>query len=249
MQFFPLYHRFWHLHDKVRFSAPETALYCFLVAECNRLRWKNPFTYTNVALCDRLSISEKTLIAARKRLQQQGLLHFKTGFRHHPTQYQLTAAGSDPNTQEIVPPILQPIESQGVVAAPSTLESRGSTLDTSSKAPHQKKADRPSASASSSEPSELRSADDSPLADPEAFAAILRRNGYSQVDMPLYRHQMLTKASDNNTRRTLPHWQAWIVKFLNNEQRSGPLLLPQTPTPTSASINLRLKANLTSYTL
>lgn len=100
-----------------------------------------------------------------------------------------------------------------------------------------------------SEPGELHSADNSPLADPEAFATILRRNGHGGVNMDLYRQQMLTKALDNNTRRTLPHWQSWIVKFLNNELRSGPLLLPQALNPTSASTNLRTKANLTSYTL
>jgi hypothetical protein len=70
---------FWQCQREHSFQPSEIAVYVHLVETCFTLEWKNPFKHANGYLCGVLSISEKTLISARNRLQQAGLVGFQSG--------------------------------------------------------------------------------------------------------------------------------------------------------------------------
>jgi hypothetical protein len=70
---------FWQCQREYSFQPSEMAVYFHLVDTCFMLEWKNPFRHANGYLCGVLSISEKTLISARNRLQQAGLIGFQSG--------------------------------------------------------------------------------------------------------------------------------------------------------------------------
>jgi hypothetical protein len=70
---------FWQCQREYSFQPSEMAVYFHLVDTCFTLEWKNPFKHANGYLCGVLSISEKTLISARNRLQQAGLVSFQSG--------------------------------------------------------------------------------------------------------------------------------------------------------------------------
>jgi hypothetical protein len=92
-------------------------------------------------------------------------------------------------------------------------------------------------------------ADQSPLADKEAFAQILRTNNYGHVDIETYRQQMLATARMKQVTRPLLAWPKWIITYLNNDNRRGTLLLSQGLSTTTSRGNLRAKANTQSYVL
>lgn len=56
----------------------EIALYVILLDYCNRDDWNNPIRLKNTSIQSDLGISFKLLAAARNRLQQTGLIQFKT---------------------------------------------------------------------------------------------------------------------------------------------------------------------------
>ena len=57
-------------------------LYYFLIQECNVKYWENPFECTNVLIKASIGISEPSLIDARNRLKQLGLIDFQNGKRN-----------------------------------------------------------------------------------------------------------------------------------------------------------------------
>lgn len=69
---------FWRLHEEHSFSTTEIALYFQLLEVCNICRWKNPFRRNNAKIIADLSISFNTLKNARNKLQQLGLISFRT---------------------------------------------------------------------------------------------------------------------------------------------------------------------------
>jgi len=71
---------------------PATAqlLWYKLLVLCNRAGWAEWLSVTNQALMAKIGASsEKTLIEARNRLKQAGLIDFKTGKKGQPTKYKL----------------------------------------------------------------------------------------------------------------------------------------------------------------
>jgi hypothetical protein len=128
IDYFKLMNRFWQLNAQVRFTPSETTLYHFLLAKCNSLGWKNPFGYTNDAICAGITVSEKTLIAARAKLQHHGLLSFKSGYKNCPTVYQLTPhdklTATLDNTASTFQPIVKPMGQN----KPDSLENVRSSL-------------------------------------------------------------------------------------------------------------------------
>ncbi|MFD1874287.1 hypothetical protein [Hymenobacter bucti] len=264
MDYFKLMSRFWQLNTQVHFTPSETTLYHFLLAECNRLGWKNPFGYTNGALCAGIGISEKTLISARTKLQQHGLLFFKSGHKNCPTVYQLTPhdelTTTLNNTASTFQPIVKPMEqskSNSLENVRSSLHSTRVAIPQETRRPYERTMAEAWTGQTSqqlpgaSPPTSLTeyNADQSPLVDKEAFAQILRTNNYGHVDIETYRQQMLDTARTRQVRRSLPAWSKWITTYLNNDNKRGALLLPQAlSTPTSQG-NLRAKANTHSYIL
>lgn len=90
MNYIELINDFWLCHIERRFSTTEIALYFYLLSVSNRLGWKNPFNQSNTQIMGELGISDKTLINARKVLQEAGLIEFVSGaYRRNTTMYNI----------------------------------------------------------------------------------------------------------------------------------------------------------------
>lgn len=97
MKYIDLIRDFWKEHDKKPFTPLETMFYLRLLEECNRRRWKNPFSLPSYVLEESVNPHRKTLVATRKSLQERGLIEFVAGNRK-PTLFYLVR--SDKNTDE-----------------------------------------------------------------------------------------------------------------------------------------------------
>lgn len=69
---------FWRSHEEHSFTTTEVALYFYLLKVCNICHWKNPFKRNNSKIEADLGICYGTLKNARNKLQQLGLISFKT---------------------------------------------------------------------------------------------------------------------------------------------------------------------------
>lgn len=78
MNYIELIRGFWRSHEEHLFTPTEIAVYFYLVEICNICQWKNPFKRNNAKIGADLSISFNTLKNARNKLQQVGLITFKT---------------------------------------------------------------------------------------------------------------------------------------------------------------------------
>jgi hypothetical protein len=97
MNGYTLANHFRKLRPSCSFSSIEADLFYELVALCNERSWPTDFQYSNLLLCATLGISEKSLITARNRLKQAGLLEFTSGHKRSPTVYRFL----DPDADEI----------------------------------------------------------------------------------------------------------------------------------------------------
>lgn len=79
MNYIELINRFWQLRRSKRITSKETDLYFFLVQECNTRSWENPFQCSNKLIIASIDIKEPTLIEARNKLKQLGLIEFIGG--------------------------------------------------------------------------------------------------------------------------------------------------------------------------
>lgn len=70
---------FWKLDAEHSFNGNESRLYFYLLNLSNSLYWKNPLTNADGYTASVVGISVNTLKAVRNRLQQAGLITFKTG--------------------------------------------------------------------------------------------------------------------------------------------------------------------------
>lgn len=82
MNYLKLILRFWKLRRSKRITSLQADLYFYLIQECNERDWENPFECANKLICGSINISEPSLIDARNRLQQLGLISFKSGKRN-----------------------------------------------------------------------------------------------------------------------------------------------------------------------
>ena len=74
--------QFWRENEIQLFSAKETQLYFFFLAECNRLYWRNPFVCSTQRIINNLGMSRQTLCRLRKKLQDRGLIAYQEGKNH-----------------------------------------------------------------------------------------------------------------------------------------------------------------------
>ncbi|MGI4871365.1 MAG: hypothetical protein ACRYFX_09320 [Janthinobacterium lividum] len=101
MNGYTLANHFRKLRPSFPFSALEADLFYELVALCNERSWPTEFQYSNPLLCATLGISEKSLISARNRLKQAGLLEFTSGHKRSPTVYRFL----DPDAEIPLPQV------------------------------------------------------------------------------------------------------------------------------------------------
>jgi hypothetical protein len=98
MNGYTLANQFRKLRASFTFSAIEADLFYELVALCNERNWPTEFQYPNHLLCATFgNLAESTLIRARNRLKQAGLLEFTSGHKRSPTVYRFL----DPDAPEI----------------------------------------------------------------------------------------------------------------------------------------------------
>ena len=71
--------RFWRENERHTFSARETQLYFFLLAEFNRLHRQSPFACSTQRIINSLGISRHTLCRLRDTLQARGLIRYEEG--------------------------------------------------------------------------------------------------------------------------------------------------------------------------
>jgi len=81
MNYIELINHFWKTRRKTRMTSVEADLYYFLMQESNIRGWENPFECHNGLIASTIGVTEKTMIGARRRLQQKGLIRFKPGQR------------------------------------------------------------------------------------------------------------------------------------------------------------------------
>lgn len=77
--------QFWQENEMQVFSAKETQLYFFLLAECNRQYWRNPFGCATQRITNNLDISRQILCRLRKKLEERGLISYQEGKNHSST--------------------------------------------------------------------------------------------------------------------------------------------------------------------
>ena len=81
MNYIELMNQFWLARRGKRITSTQADLYFCLLQESNERKWENPFAFSNVQICARIGISEPTLIDARSKLKQIGLIDFEPGER------------------------------------------------------------------------------------------------------------------------------------------------------------------------
>lgn len=101
MNGYTLANHFRTLRPTASFSSIEADLFYELVGLCNDRNWPTEFQYPNPLLCATLGISEKSLITARNRLKQAGLLEFTSGHKRSPTVYRFL----DPDAEIPLPQV------------------------------------------------------------------------------------------------------------------------------------------------
>lgn len=82
MNYIELINQFWQTRRSKRITSLQSDLYFFLIHECNTRGWENPFEVSNRLICASIGISEPSLIDARNRLRQIGLIDFHGGKRN-----------------------------------------------------------------------------------------------------------------------------------------------------------------------
>ncbi len=103
MNGYTIANQFRKLRPSFLFSCIEADLFYELVALCNERSWPTEFQYSNPLLCATLGVSEKSLISARNRLKQAGLLEFTSGHKRSPTVYRFL----DPDAEIPLPQVSQ----------------------------------------------------------------------------------------------------------------------------------------------
>lgn len=90
MNYIDYANQFWKENCRKRFQPRETALYFFLLHECNRNYWVMPVICSTEYVCCQLLISKQTLYAARNSLSERGLICFNEGkWGSQPPSYSL----------------------------------------------------------------------------------------------------------------------------------------------------------------
>lgn len=99
MNYYDLSRNFWNQYRDKAFGHVDTAVYFYLLNECNIRRWLNPFELQTRNLEIMLGISRKTIGEARTRLKERGVIDFKEGKGRGATIYKIE--GLDTNNETL----------------------------------------------------------------------------------------------------------------------------------------------------
>ena len=90
MTYIDYMNQFWRVALDQPITASEVALYAFLVNMCNTRYWNMPVPCSTVYICEKLRMSKQTVMTARSRLAEKGLIKFSEGkSRYIVSEYSL----------------------------------------------------------------------------------------------------------------------------------------------------------------
>jgi biotin operon repressor len=128
MNYIELINDFWRLHTEEQFSPVEGMMYLHLLDVSNRLGWKNPFKQANARIASVLGVTEKTIVTARRHLEEAGLIHYQHGQgRRYVSTYTLLKASKigavkDTEIVEIKDPFYEIPQNKGINKDPDKVE-------------------------------------------------------------------------------------------------------------------------------
>ena len=112
MNYIELIKNFWTSHNANSFSTTEIALYFYLLEVFNVCQWKNQIKRNNRRVEADLDISYNTLKAARNKLQQSGLLYFKS--KNGDANVIYTLSNFDEVTNEVYSEVANEVSTRSV---------------------------------------------------------------------------------------------------------------------------------------
>lgn len=96
MTYIDLLNEFWKQDKLNPTQALDAFFYFYLLGECNKRNWINPFELRSRIIEVKLMISRKTIGEVRNRLKQRGLIDFVSA-KNCPTIYRICAIGNSDN--------------------------------------------------------------------------------------------------------------------------------------------------------
>ena len=97
MNYINIIEGFWRMNAYDRFSSSEIILYLYLVHICNQNYWKMPIACKTATLQSELGLNKSTIIRARAKLRERGLIDFTEGVQNSssPNVFLLNICGFD----------------------------------------------------------------------------------------------------------------------------------------------------------
>ena len=82
MNYINIIEGFWRMNAYDRFSSSEITLYLYLVHICNQNYWNMPIACKTATLQSELGMNKSTIIRARAKLRERGLIEFTEGVQN-----------------------------------------------------------------------------------------------------------------------------------------------------------------------
>ena len=82
MNYINIIEGFWKMNAYDRFSSSEIILYLYLVHICNQNYWNMPIACKTATLQSELGLNKSTIIRARAKLRERGLIEFTEGVQN-----------------------------------------------------------------------------------------------------------------------------------------------------------------------
>ena len=82
MNYINIIEGFWRMNAYDRFSSSEIILYLYLVHICNQNYWNMPIACKTATLQSELGMNKSTIIRARAKLRERGLIEFTEGVQN-----------------------------------------------------------------------------------------------------------------------------------------------------------------------
>lgn len=82
MNYINIIEGFWRMNAYDRFSSSEIILYLYLVHICNQNYWNMPIACKTATLQSELGLNKSTIIRARAKLRERGLIEFTEGVQN-----------------------------------------------------------------------------------------------------------------------------------------------------------------------
>ena len=100
MTYIELINNFWKEYESKAMKPNDVLLYFYLLKECNRNSWRNPFELPTKRISTYLEMTNKTIVDCRNRLIERGLIEVQKGDRNKDCPvYFLVSVGNQNRNQ------------------------------------------------------------------------------------------------------------------------------------------------------